>query len=184
MANDFRLPVHEILGIALADLARGESLAAKASLDFIQAVGFRRRDDDDPDDLGELRMVSFRYRQLDPSGKEATREVSIPLLSLVPLPLLQISKAQVEVAVQVDEARRRTSRRSVLVPPSMLGMESREEHELLGTVVPLPAPGAVPSKGVSPPMMTFRVELSQADLPAGVQSLLRAMDKNVTEKGQ
>lgn len=181
MASDFRLPLQEMLGIAIADLARGESLAAQASLDFIQAVGFRRRDDAEPDDLGELRMVSFRYRQLDPSGKETTREVQIPLLSLVPLPLLQISKAQIELAVRVDEARRLPDTRKVKVPLSALGNE-RREHELLGTVVPLPATSATQRDTAGLPTMMFRVELSQADLPGGVQSLLRAMDKNVTEK--
>lgn len=181
MANDMMLPLHEIIGIPISDMVRAEMQAAQASMEFIQNVGFRRDPKGgDPDNLGELRFVTFRYQSADVSTKSVTHEVKVPLLSLVPLPLLQIARGEIELVARIHEVKPLALDSAVVARDRKSETLVAQRHEFIASVDSLTA--ADDPKLAAIPRMRIKIEVKQSDLPAGIDSLLRKMDKNVADK--
>jgi hypothetical protein len=181
MPRDMILPLSEVIGIPVADVARAEMQAAQASMEFIENVGFRRDPKADRDDFGELRFVTFRYRVADPSSMLVTREVKVPLLSLVPLPLLQVSRSEIEMVARIEDVRP-TKPDSLMSPAPLAAGGKREvktKHEFMASVDSLISSDASAAKG--PPRVRVKIELKASDLPVGIHSLLRKLDQNVTD---
>ncbi|MGJ5134645.1 DUF2589 domain-containing protein [Bradyrhizobium oligotrophicum] len=175
------LPLHEIIGIPIADLVRAEMQAAQASMEFIENVGFQRDPKADRDDLGELRFVTFRYQYPDQSGKPVSHEVKVPLLSLMPLPLVQIARGEIELVARIEDVKK-LALDSVVVarPPGKSETLVAERHEFIASVDGLTAMDDPKTK--SAPRIRIKIEVKQSDLPAGFDSLLRKLDQNVVDK--
>ncbi|HEV2450754.1 MAG TPA: DUF2589 domain-containing protein [Streptosporangiaceae bacterium] len=90
--------LHQILAAPLAALVRAESLSSMAFLDVINTIGF------EPSVLGEdaaglganlgnLRTVAFRYDRQLPDGTSRQMIMQLPVLSLIPLPLIEVKES-------------------------------------------------------------------------------------------
>lgn len=181
MANETMLPLHEIIGIPIADMVRAEMQAAQASMEFIQNVGFRRDPKGDPDNLGELRFVTFRYQSVDVSKKAVVHEVKVPLLSLVPLPLLQIARGEIELVARIHGVKPLALDSAVVArAPGQSETLGARRHEFIASVDSLTA--ADDPKLAAIPRIRIKIEVKQSDLPAGINALLRKMDQNVADK--
>ena len=181
MASNTILPLHEIIGIPIADMIRAEMQAAQASMEFVENIGFRRDKSNNPDDFGELRFITFRYQHSDPSGKKITREVKIPLLSLVPLPLLQIARGEFDIVVRVEDVKPLRLDSSVISrPPGKSETLTPKRHEFFVSVDSLET--VEDPKGSAAPRIRIKIEVEQSHLPIGVNSLLRKLDQNVVDQ--
>lgn len=95
-----------LIGTQITALIDAESLAAEKTAEYIQNVGF------ESDGKGEmhLRTVTFRMQRQDETGKMREHFISIPILTLVPIPLLSIEEANMEFDLKIEQIRQSDSR--------------------------------------------------------------------------
>jgi hypothetical protein len=88
-----------LVGAQLTALIEAEVLAAEHTSEFIEKVGFERRDDGSL----ELRTVTFVMPRRDTDGEVHEHRIAIPVLTLVTIPLLSIEEADLEFEARVEQ---------------------------------------------------------------------------------
>ena len=97
------LPLDQLIGGPLAAACDSQMSLAKATSDFIEAVGFED---------GKVRYVNFKYDkyeqedQADGSLKKVKREydLQIPFISIVSVPTLQVTEVDVNFMMEVKSS--------------------------------------------------------------------------------
>jgi hypothetical protein len=160
------LYLYEIIGLPLKAIIDAETLAARASVDFIKDIGFTKNVDiaDKKNiNLGTIRVVHFNYNTIDETGKEIESTVTIPLLSLVPIPLLQIQEANLDFNIKITDVQEKTGDNKQII-----------EKKLLASY----ADGA---KNQSY-QINIKLKLTQSDLPAGISALFNILENNIKKE--
>ncbi|MFP5270677.1 DUF2589 domain-containing protein [Coleofasciculus sp.] len=115
-----------LLGAPLAALIEAERQAAIATTEFIKEIGFQPVSSGQEKsqlpanastpsaeqsikelgfNFGNLRMITFLYSSRDDKGVQKINTIQIPLLSLIPIPMLQIKQANFEFYAEISEIR-------------------------------------------------------------------------------
>jgi hypothetical protein len=103
------LSLYQLLGAPLYALIQAETYAANATADFIERVGFEPTETDGGsqkhphEDMGKLRTISFKQGRRTQDGQAASYKVEVPLLSILPIPALQVKEADLEFFVKIVE---------------------------------------------------------------------------------
>ena len=99
------LSLYQLLGAPLYALIQAETYAANATAEFIEQVGFEApaptADQTPPQEFGKLRTISFQQERRATDGEGALYKVEVPLLSILPIPALQIKEAELEFFVKI-----------------------------------------------------------------------------------
>ena len=125
----------------------------------------------------KLKMVTFVYRQIDPTDRqEKLFRIQVPLISLIPLPLLQIERAEFDFNLRIFSEVDLTSPTG-----SKGGLKNADELEDDSTTVARsfkglkarlsPAVGRSDSSELATTIdanMKVKVQMRQADLPGGL----------------
>lgn len=154
-----------------------DSLSARHYLDYLFKMAFETYDPV-TGRLGELRMLTFSYRRHDLTGSHL-QSVSIPLLTLVPLPLLQVHEADFEFDIHILDAYGRHQQESF----SFETGTCEPEGEILDGSDTRFRVSLAPSSGGNAGRqgnmlsslnanMKIRVKMRQADIPGGLSMLL------------
>jgi hypothetical protein len=116
-----QLPFGNIIGAPMRAAIEAQALAARSTIEFIQAVGFQRQNTDDslfpaaptpdaggnpalPDgDFGPVRSVTFSYQKQDVNGALQTSTLTVPLLTIVPIPFLRIEEMTIDFTAKMTE---------------------------------------------------------------------------------
>ena len=165
------LELAEVLGSLLGSVVSAQAQSARATVAFIEDVGFETAETGD-----RLRTVTIRYRKKDETGTPADFEVEVPLLALVNVPALVVKQAKLTFSYDVVTAARTE-------PPET------DAGPLAGTL-PVArltgfvrrAPGA--ETGATERQTTaidLDVTLEQQTLPAGVERLFDLAELGITE---
>ena len=101
MENEFYIPISQLIAAPMVAMVEGETIAAKATKEFIETVGFKNSSSLNANDLGELAMVTFKYFKSNADFTQVEETVSVPILSLFPIPLLQIKNAEIEFGLDL-----------------------------------------------------------------------------------
>ena len=150
--------------------------AAMASANFIRKFGFVKqeaRSSDSGDQYwGELRMATFTYDYAGTGGVPQQMVISIPILSLIPLPLLIVDRAEFEFGIQIINHLVRDK-----ISVSTNGEETiARKKEVFAMLTPLNDRRSTPAEEVLDRQlvsnMNARVEIVQSDLPAGILQLI------------
>ena len=98
------LPIEELVAQPLLAAARAQGKLAGVTTDFIQSVGMEEKDDGKMD----ARTVDFSFNRpvthQDGSMSQEESKLSVPLLSVVNVPNLSITKAKVDFNMEVKSA--------------------------------------------------------------------------------
>jgi hypothetical protein len=170
MAASTSLQLSQLFATPISALVQAEALAAETSANFIETFGFVKQGGTPADSLGSLKTVTFTYVTQDVNGENTKQELSLPVLSLVPIPLLQIKEASLEFDVKVtgivpaDEDGRLTSKQKRY---SFLAIFGRRPDDAKADVD-----------------MKIKVTLVQSDIPVGLTKLFQVMDNSVVSKKQ
>jgi hypothetical protein len=98
------LPFYQIIGAPLLALVQGQAQAAQTTAEFIERVGFMPPGTPGPgNDIGGLRMVAFQYQKPGPDGTQQTFRAEVPLLSLVPIPAIEVKSAEFDFTVKITD---------------------------------------------------------------------------------
>lgn len=191
------LPFEHIIGSPLKAAIDAQSLAAKATVDFIQQVGFTASDpytDVDADNpsriknkpnYGEVRNVVFKYTTTNNDGTQRVAELSVPILTIIPIPYLRIDDMTIDFTANITET-----------------MESQKESKhtynqenKVNAVVPFWLPTKVglkanvasnrsasgSSRYKTEYTMGIHINAVQDDIPAGLSKVLNILENSIKE---
>lgn len=87
------LPFDHIIGAPLMACIKAQQASAQATWEAIREIGFEKPDTADPASTKEeeVAMVSFLFQQ-----NGFTRKISVPLLTLIPIPYMQIDSVDLK----------------------------------------------------------------------------------------
>jgi hypothetical protein len=109
-----------LIGQPLKSVVEAQAMAAQTTVDFIHSVGFKKElkqvgnlSDDEADwdpfgaeadpDLGELRQVTFKYTKDGEDGEPQEVALSVPFLSILPIPLLRVEETIIEFNAKLTD---------------------------------------------------------------------------------
>jgi hypothetical protein len=111
MASQFKgLPMGDLIGGPLTAACDAQVRLANATADFIKHVGFMPPGDNDKNGVGATRVASFGFKRLaqDPSDVSKTIEqhveLDVPLLAIVKVPSLSITKVDITFDMEVKSS--------------------------------------------------------------------------------
>jgi hypothetical protein len=189
MVNEIRdlqsLNFHELIGGPLIAMVKAEALAANTTLEYIEQVGFVDPGSEGASSngdtiVGKLRMAKFSYRKLDENGNLGEFESAVPVLSLVPIPLIQIGSAKVAFSVKITDVITQTTKTSAtLQNPSKSSWLKSEHTELRAVMGSRPTTDEKTERNYQ---MDIEVKIEKADVPAGLIKILNMMDQAINDK--
>lgn len=158
-------------------MVQGQAQAAQATVEFIERVGFVSGGE--PGALGDLRTGKFSYQRTTEDGELQTFEVGVPLLSLVPVPSIQIREAEIEFWVKVTDIQ------SQALSSKINEAAQAPQGDWLSTTVPQlrTALGSTNTGQRSQELqMHVKLKLEQADVPAGLAHLFNILEQGITSQ--
>lgn len=173
------LELGQVLGSLLGSVVQAQAESARATVDFVEDVGFEEAKEGE-----RMRTVKLRYTKKDENDEPAEFEVEVPLLALVNVPSLAVKKANLtfsyDVVTAVEEAK-----------PSggALPIATKLEPARLKGFVRSPT-GSTSTPTTSSPAPTTRrttaidldVTLEQQEMPLGVERLFDLAELGITER--
>jgi hypothetical protein len=194
------LSLYQLLGAPLYALIEAETYAANATADFIERVGFEHTGPADHKpaqaDLGKLRTLTFQQERRTSDGQGASYKVEVPLLSVLPVPALQIKEAELEFYVKiidmVSSSQPAAAKRGKKTSPTPV----EESQQLPPAGSPhVPTPPRLDMKAMlgrgqpnapHAPQTAFdmqvhiKIKVAQADVPAGLSRLFNLMEQSIS----
>lgn len=182
IAGNRSFSLYQLIGAPLMAMVQGQAQAAQATAEFIDRIGFMPEDADGG--ARRLRMIAFHYTRPDMDGKSRRWRLEVPLLSLVPIPAIQIREGEIEFAVKISDVGSVDSR--ISLSESSRGQRdwlAPGRAELRGTVAPLAPNGRNDAGRVQ---MVVKMKVEQAAAAEGIveiaQVFKRAMDEREDEE--
>lgn len=168
------LSLAQLIGAPIHALVDAEAQSAMATARFVRAVGFTGPADgsNGMGDLGELQMARFTRRRRNTDGTEEDVEVQIPLLSMLPIPALQIKDAELDYTVKIVQTEALPQRQAEvnrLMTPQQQGPLHEPPATLRAAFAREPRPGDRRSVDM---LVKMKLRIEQADMPGGLAQLL------------
>ena len=160
-----------------------DSISSRRYLNYLFELAFDSYDKD-TGKVGELRTLEFKYKSQDAGGTHY-QSIKIPILTLVPLPLLQVKEANFDFNIQIIDAIRTDSKGTFSLKNKAGSTNSDtsmydEGIKLRVTMAERKADGSLRSRSKQSlaANMKVNVKMEQADMPAGLLNLLHLTTNN------
>lgn len=169
------LSLAQLIGAPIHALVDAEAQSAMATARFVRAVGFTGPKEGQPGgmgDLGDLQMARFTRRRRNADGSEEDVEVQIPLLSMLPIPALQIKDAELDYTVKIVQTEalpQRQAEVNQLIKPQDAGPLREPPATLRAAFAREPREGDRRSVDM---LVKMKLRIEQADMPGGLAQLL------------
>lgn len=95
--------ISDLLGAPMAAVVQAEAIAARATADFIKEVGFTKSTDAADPDFGAIKSISFSYNRQNADGSSQMASITVPLLTIVPIPTLRVAQAVIELDLAITQ---------------------------------------------------------------------------------
>ena len=174
-SNSQVMELQQLIAGPLVSTIEADALSSRRYYDMLQLIAFEDANEGDAT-VKRLRMLKFSYLETNAGGNRS-KVVSIPLVTLLPLPLLQIQEADFLDAVSsssddsFDYGKGRIDKGSPAASPFRLraslaskggtGSYSEKSEQQLSA------------------NMKVHVKMRQADVPAGLSNMLRLTASNL-----
>lgn len=150
-----------LLGAPLKACVDVQVQAANATADYIDRVCFKYNPEDKAYDTV---TISFRY-----STPDGDKRITVPLVSVMPIPYLQIRNVNLKFAADVSVGDSRQLKAKVSTDNPSTGASSENE-------------GSASSSFSSDIKVGVNIVASSSDMPMGVAKLLQFMQQNIHVK--
>ena len=153
-----------------------DTISTRRYLSYLYELAFESYDPT-TGKVGKLRSLEFNYRTSDSFGIH-NQKVSIPLLTLVPLPLLQVKEADFDFDIQIIDAVSVDKNSTFsLKSPEIASATQDDASEGLRLRVSMAASNIEAGEDVKRRQglsanMKVKVKMQQADMPGGLSNLL------------
>ena len=91
--------LEQLFYMPLKAVIDANTLAALSAIDIIREYGFEN--DKSSENYGKLKMVTFSYDYAGSGGHIQTMSISIPFITLIPLPILEVKHAEIDFSLKV-----------------------------------------------------------------------------------
>jgi len=120
------IPFGYLIGQPLKAAVEAQVTAAKTTIDFIEKVGFIPPDgregqhmlfvDESKDaDAGRIRNLTFQYKKRDQNNVESDFELTVPILSIVPIPTLRLDEVTVDFTAKLTDTIETTRKKDLTI---------------------------------------------------------------------
>lgn len=175
------MELRQLIAGPLIATIEADALSAQKYLDYLMHMAFDRYDPR-TGETGKLRTMTFTYDEQDLNGPQKKR-ISIPILTLVPLPLLQVREADFDFGVKILDAQSEQIEERFPIRGGGNAPEQQDPGTFRMRALLAPWQAAGTSGGELQQSlsanMKVRVRMRQADMPAGLSSLLHLTANNL-----
>ena len=169
------LSLAQLIGAPISALVDAEAQSAMATARFIRQVGFTGHGDD-MHELGDLQMARFRQTRLE-GGQPRTMAVEIPLLSMLPIPAMQIRDAELDYTVRIVQTETTQSE------AELTKMRQTPDGEPMATLRASFARDRRPDdRRTTDMLLKMKVRIEQADMPDGLAKLLAVSTESIQQR--
>ncbi|MGY1582048.1 DUF2589 domain-containing protein [Streptomyces sp. MN13] len=189
-----QIPFDILIGSPLKAAIEAQGLAAKTTIDFIEKVGFiPPKADEDPffaDERkdavgGTVRNVTFKYTKRDEREVEREIEVTVPILSIVPIPYLRIDEMTIDFIAKLTDAVESTVKSGFNLESEVKGTYRAFWSPIrldFRTAVSYQNSRQTASRYAREYQMKVNVRAIQDDVPAGLERILDMLEQSIREK--
>jgi hypothetical protein len=191
-----QIPFGYLIGEPLKAAIEAQAIAAKTTIDFIEKVGFvpasttQGQDmlfvDEGVDaDAGKVRNVTFDYKKIDQNGVESDATLTVPILSIVPIPYIRIDEMTIDFTAKLTDTIQHTDKTNFKLDTSVTGKYSSWWSPIsleFRTSMSLEKSQANASKFIREYTMNIHVRAVQDDMPAGLAKVLNILEEAIKEK--
>lgn len=166
------MSLQQLISAPLVATIDADAMSAERYMKHFMSLAFESYNPVDGS-TGALRLISFNFTDSDASGG-AEKKVSVPLVSLVTLPLLQIKQADFDFDINIIDAvaaapnEHFSLNRGEVESPR--GKERDEGLNFRASLAPQSGKGASSSLQAN---MKIHVSMQQADMPSGLSQFLQ-----------
>ncbi|MBE6239869.1 MAG: DUF2589 domain-containing protein [Bacteroidales bacterium] len=159
-----------------------DTISTRRYLSYLYELAFESHDPE-TGKVGRLRALEFNYRTSDSIGVH-NQKVSIPLLTLVPLPLLQVKEADFDFDIQIIDAVSADKNATFSLKNPERNASSQDATEGVKLRVSMAASNIEGTSEVKQRQglsanMKVKVKMQQADMPGGLSNLLSLTTNNL-----
>jgi hypothetical protein len=188
-----QIPFEYLIGSPMKAAIEAQGLAAKTTIDFIEKVGFIPEDpDQDPffidetEDVegGQVRNVTFQYNKTDQNGQAAAVSLTVPILSIVPIPYLRIDEMTINFTAKLNDTITNTTKDNFQVDASTSGQYRAFWSPIrfdFRVSTSYSSSRETASRYVREYQMQINVRAIQDDLPAGLERILDLLEQTIKE---
>lgn len=126
-----QIPFAHLIGAPMKAAIEAQALAAQSTIEFIQKVGFQQPANGQVDMLfnntsgdasaGTIRNVTMSYRKKDQNDAEKTFDLTVPLLTIVPIPYIRIDEMTIDFKAKLTDSIKRETNTSFQLNTSVGG---------------------------------------------------------------
>jgi hypothetical protein len=192
-----QIPFSQLIGAPLKAAIEAQALAAQSTIEFIQKIGFKQpvsggndllfTNTDNNADAGELRNVTFSYQKTDENGTDHNFTLTVPLLSIAPIPYIRIEEMTIDFKAKLTDAIVRKTDTSFSLDSSTSGSFSSFWSPIkLDTRVTSSFKSSATEQASSTReySMEIHVRAVQDDMPAGLAKILDILENAITDRKQ
>ena len=173
--NSQVMDLKQLIAAPLIATLEADAMTTQGYVNFLKEVAFEAGE---KGGLGRLRTFTFQYSQNDRNGK-TLKKVEIPVISLIPVPLLQIKEAAFDFDIKILDSVTEQSEKEF-----SFRKENEKPEEGKTAIRAALAPQRGKSSGTKDSSLTanmkVHVVMQQADMPAGLANLLSLSAHNMS----
>lgn len=175
------MELKDIISGPLVATIDADSISTRRYLSYLLELAFESYDKE-TGKVGKLRMLEFTYNTYDVNGSH-TQQVNIPLLTLVPLPLLQVKEADFDFDIQIVDALKTDKSETFSLKKGASVKEKNNASEGVKLRVSMAQGCTDGNVGQNTQRsmtanMKVKVKMQQADMPGGLANLLHLTTSN------
>lgn len=178
-----------LIGGPLIAVVHAQAQAAAATVDFIKQVGFKPgADGQDPtaQSVGDPATVEFSYKKMVPKAdgteEEKTAKLSVPFLTMLPIPYLRIEEANIDFLAKINSVQSRSVDTSLGITADLQAkagwLWGSAKLKVSTTYQRQTKEGSTITRDYS---MGVKVKAVQDAMPAGMEKLLSILESNIKE---
>jgi len=179
--NSQVMELQQLIAGPLVSTIEADTLSSRRYLEMLQLIAFEDVTEGDRN-IRRLRTLKFAYQETNVNGYR-NKVVSIPLVTLLPLPLLQIKEADFDFDINILDAVSSGTVESFDYGEGKIEQnnENRRPLRLRASLAPKSGSGSYSDKSEQQlsANMKVHVKMRQADMPAGLSNLLRLTAGNL-----
>jgi hypothetical protein len=192
-----QIPFSQLIGAPMKAAIEAQALAAQSTVEFIQKVGFKQALSGNDDllfantandaDAGTLRNVSFSYKKKDENGVEKDFTLTVPLLSITPIPYIRVDEMTIDFKAKLTDSIVRKTESSFSLDSTVSGKYSafwspiKLEFRVSAAYKSASSSQASQTREYS---MDIHVRAVQDSMPAGLSKVLDILEDAIQDKKQ
>ncbi|HET9530623.1 MAG TPA: DUF2589 domain-containing protein [Blastocatellia bacterium] len=188
-----QIPFGYLIGEPLKAAVEAQAVAAKTTIEFIEKVGFVPAsaaedmlfvDEAKDADAGTVRNVTFKYRKKDENNQDVEHSLSVPILSIVPIPVLRIDEVTIDFTAKINDTIENTTKNNFQLTADVGGKYKSWWSPIsleFRTSLKYETASQTSARYTRDYTMSIHVRAVQDDIPAGLSRVLDILESSIKE---